>query len=83
MPRTMKKMMMLLGCLGMFALAGCGSSEKCSPFSAAATGLTKCTNVQACCTDTQCRYTADGGKEWKCSGTDCTSAATMLVSDCM
>lgn len=72
--------------LGVFAatsvlLAGCGSPEQCSGFTAAPSGG-KCTQVQACCTSTQCRYTAAGGKEWKCNGTDCTSAATQLVNDC-
>lgn len=59
---------------------GCAPAETCSPFGASS--ATKCTNIQACCTSTQCRYTADGSKEWKCAGTTCTDAATKLATDC-
>lgn len=67
---------LFLACLSM----SCASPEQCSPFSSGA--FTKCTDVKACCTSVQCRYTAAGGKEWKCSGTQCQSAAEKLVSDC-
>ena len=58
----------------------CVAPEQCSPFTSGT--FTKCTDVKACCTNIQCRYTAAGGKEWKCDGTNCSSAATKLVNDC-
>lgn len=78
----MKKMMLVLAAaLGLGALAGCGSSEECSAFSTVMSD--KCTSAQACCTSSQCRYVVQpGDKEFKCDGTTCTSAATMLVNYC-
>jgi hypothetical protein len=55
--------------------------ETCSPLPQSDAGT--CPGLQACCTDTSCRYVAADGRQWLCNGTDCQDAATRLENDCL
>ena len=75
----MKKSLLLLPVmlLAMFSLVNTGCAallEECEDFDTC--GGT----AQACCTSTQCHYEYKG-KDYDCSGTDCSAAASRLIDD--
>lgn len=75
---NLKTWMVALGAAAALMIGCGGDSYTCNPAGPCArTGGT----TEACCTRTQCEYRT-GGDTFACAGTDCSAAASQVVTYC-
>src|SRR5687768_6259711 len=73
MSRDLKRLGLLVVFLLVGGLIGCSEDEECADTAACGT------NIETCCTSSQCHYTVNGRK-FNCNGTNCDSAAVQAVN---